>query len=180
MIFIESALKGAFLIEPELIADKRGFFARCFCKREFAERGIDFSCAQCNLSYNEKAGTLRGMHFQKEPYSEAKIVSCISGSVNDVIADMREGSPTRYRWQRFFLSVDNRRLLYIPKGFAHGFVTLEDKTCLYYHMSEFYRKGCEGGLRYDDPTLAIDWGYDGKLIISDRDLRLETMGGVDV
>lgn len=169
MIFTESKLQSAFLVTPQPLRDERGFFARCFCKEEYRQKGIEFECVQCNLSYNRRAGTLRGMHYQKEPYSEKKIVTCISGSVFDVIVDLRKDSPTYLLWEGFLLSEKNHESLFIPEGVAHGFITLEDNTCLYYQMSEFYHKGFEGGICYNDPKIGIEWPWTGEMTISERD-----------
>lgn len=172
MIFTPSKLQGAFLVVPQPIYDERGFFARCFCKEEYLQAGIAFECAQCNLSHNLQAGTLRGMHYQQEPYSEKKIVTCISGSVFDVIVDLRKSSPTYLLWEGFLLSAENHHALFVPEGFAHGFITLEDDSCLYYQMSALYRKGFERGVRYDDPKIGIKWPRSEKLILSERDRNL--------
>jgi dTDP-4-dehydrorhamnose 3,5-epimerase len=157
MIFTETPLKGAFVIDLEPHMDERGFFARTFCAREFEKRGLNPKVAQCNLSFNSRTGTLRGMHFQKAPASEAKLVRCVRGAIHDVIVDLRLQSPT-YR-ERFSveLTVDNRRALFIPEGFAHGFQTLTDMTDVEYQMSEFYSPGCSSGFRYDDAAFAIEW-----------------------
>lgn len=169
MIFEKGRLEGVYLITPEQIRDNRGFFARSFCQNELKEIGIEFECRQCNYSYNEKKGTLRGMHYQREPYYEAKIVTCISGSVFDVIIDIRKESDTYLKWQGFYLSPKEYKSLYIPRGFAHGFVTLEDSVCLFYQMSEFYHKGYEAGIRYDDPAVSIEWPQMEPFIISNKD-----------
>ena len=169
MIITKSKLNDAYLLVPEKIVDNRGFFARTFCVNELNDMGVDFQCKQCNISFNEKKGTLRGMHYQKEPYLEAKIVTCISGRVYDVIIDFRQDSDTYLMWEGFYLSGLNYQSLYIPKGFAHGFVTLEDSTCVHYQMSEFYHKGYEAGLKYDDPKISIEWPQMDSLIISAKD-----------
>jgi dTDP-4-dehydrorhamnose 3,5-epimerase len=166
--FIETPLKGAFVIEPERLVDGRGFFARSFCAEEFSAHGLNPRVAQCNVSFNLKAGTLRGMHFQKEPHAEAKLVRCTLGRVHDVIIDLRPGSATYCRWFALELSAANRRMLYVPEGFAHGFQTLEDDTEMFYQMSEFYRPESAAGVRWDDPSLAIAWPV-AQPIVSDRD-----------
>lgn len=172
MIFTPGRLQGSFLVIPEPICDERGYFARCFCKEEYARAGIEFDCAQCNLSHNQRAGTLRGMHYQQAPYLEKKIVTCISGSVFDVIVDLRKDSPTYLLWEGFLLSAENHHAVFVPEGLAHGFLALEDDTCLYYQMSEFYRKGFDRGVRYNDPAIGIEWPTVDQLIISERDRQL--------
>ncbi len=157
MIFVETNLKDALVLEPERLADGRGFFARTFCQKELQSRGIDFSVAQCDVSFNQTKGTVRGMHYQRDPYAEAKLVSCRKGAIYDVIIDLRPGSPTFKRWLSVELSEENRRTLYIPKGFAHGFQTLVDETEVFYMMSEFFRPECAGGVRWSDPAFQIRW-----------------------
>lgn len=168
MIFTETKLKGAYLIDIEPIADERGFFARSWCRREFEEHGLNPDFVQCNISFNKQKGTLRGMHYQTAPHHEAKIVRCTRGSLFDVIIDLRKDSETFKEWLGVELSADNRRMIYIPVGFAHGFQTQEDKTEVFYQMSEFYYSECAGGLRWDDPAFKINWP-DGERIISNRD-----------
>lgn len=159
MKFTETKLKGAYLIELEPIDDERGFFARSFCQKEFEEQDINFQIAQCNISYNIKRGTLRGMHYQAAPYEEAKLVSCPHGSIYDVIIDLRPGSLTYCEWTAFELDGKNYRMIYVPKGFAHGFQTLKDNTVVLYQMSEFYYSECARGVRWDDPLFRIKWPY---------------------
>jgi len=155
--FVETELRGAFIIELEPIEDERGFFARSFCQREFAEHRINPAIVQCNISFNRRRGTLRGMHYQSAPHEETKVVRCTRGAVYDVIVDLRRGSPTFKRWIGVELSADNRAALYVPGGFAHGFQTLEDETEIFYLMSEFYFPQCQRGVRWDDPAFAIRW-----------------------
>ena len=157
MVFLETQLKGAFVIEPELIEDERGFFARIWSQKEFLQRGLNPNVVETNSSFNKWRGTLRGLHFQLKPHLEAKLVRCIAGSIYDVIVDLRDKSPTLYKWIGLELSAANRRLLYIPEGFAHGFQSLEDNTEIIYQMSEFYHPESELGVRWDDPLLAICW-----------------------
>jgi len=157
MRFVETPLKGAFVVELEPIEDERGFFARSFCEREFSERGLAARFVQCNVSFNRSKGTLRGMHYQAEPHPEAKLVRCTAGAIFDVIVDIRPDSPTIYKWFGTDLSASNRRMLYIPAGFAHGFQCLVDGAEVFYQMSEFYHPECAGGLRWDDPRLGIEW-----------------------
>ncbi len=168
MIFKETKLKGAYIIEIEPLEDERGFFARTFCQKEFEEHGLSSHVAQCNVSYNKRKGTLRGMHYQASPYEEAKLVSCIRGAIYDVILDLRPRSGTYKQWISAELSAENRRMLYIPEGFAHGFQTLKDNTEVFYQMSEFYHPECAGGVRWDDPAFGIEWPISEK-IISDAD-----------
>lgn len=173
MIFRELDLPGAFLLEPELRMDDRGFFARTFCRREFEEHGLDPEVAQCSLSFNRWRGTLRGMHYQATPGEEAKLVRCMRGAIHDVIVDVRPGSPTLGRHAAVDLSADDRLALYVPPGFAHGFQTLSDDTELYYQMSAFYAPELARGFRYDDPELGIEWPLP-VTVISDRDRELPT------
>jgi dTDP-4-dehydrorhamnose 3,5-epimerase len=157
MIFTETPLVGAFVVEPERIADERGFFARTWCVNEFAARGLETRLVQCNVSYNARRGTLRGMHFQAAPHEEVKLVRCTAGAIYDVIVDLRPGSPTRHQWFGVELTAANRLALYIPAGFAHGFQTLEDESEVFYQMAEFYHPESARGVRYDDPAFGIAW-----------------------
>jgi dTDP-4-dehydrorhamnose 3,5-epimerase len=157
LIFTETKLKGAFLIEPERKEDERGYFARTFCEREFAAHGLHSRFVQCNLSFNRRKGTLRGMHFQAAPHEEAKLVSCTRGAIYDVIIDLRSGSPTYRQHVAETLSAGNGKAFYIPEGFAHGFQTLEDDTELFYQMSQFYHPESARGVRWDDPAFHIVW-----------------------
>jgi dTDP-4-dehydrorhamnose 3,5-epimerase len=157
MKFHEAPLSGAAVIEIETHEDDRGFFARAFCQREFEEHGLGPTVAQCNMAFNHEAGTLRGMHYQLPPAAEAKLIRCIRGAVYDVIVDLRLDSPTYLHHFGVELSADNRRALYVPELFAHGYQTLADDTEVLYQVSEFYTPGQERGLRHDDPLLAIDW-----------------------
>jgi dTDP-4-dehydrorhamnose 3,5-epimerase len=169
MVFTETPLSGAYLIEPERIADERGFFARIWCARELAAQGLDTAVAQCSISYNACAGTLRGLHYQDEPRGEVKIVRCTSGAAFDVIVDLRPESPTYAQHYAVLLSADNRRVLYIPTGFAHGFQTLENGTELTYQMSEFYTPELARGVRWDDPAFGIKWPETDNRIMNERD-----------
>jgi dTDP-4-dehydrorhamnose 3,5-epimerase len=170
--FIELDLPGAYMIELEPIEDSRGFFARSYCAREFAEHGLNPSLVQCNISYNNKRGTVRGMHFQRPPHAEAKVVRCTSGAIHDVIIDLRPDSPGYCKWAAVELSAANRRMLYIPEGFAHGFQSLTDDTEVFYQMSEFYEPGNGRGVRWNDPAFSISWPI-GDVIISERDQAYE-------
>lgn len=169
MIFAETALPGAFVIDLEPHRDERGFFARGWCEREFEEHGLDPRVAQCNLSYNDLKGTLRGMHYQVAPHEEVKLVRCIRGSIYDVIIDLRPESPAYMNWVGVELSAENRRSLYVPEGFAHGYVTLEDETETFYQVSEFYTPGAEAGVRWNDPAFAIEWPDVDVRVISEKD-----------
>ena len=168
MIFKETPLKGAFVLEVEERSDDRGLFARTFCKREFEAHGLNPTVSQCNLNFNHKAGTLRGMHFQVPPAAEVKLVRCTRGRVYDVIVDMRKDSETYLQHFGVELSADNRKLLYVPELFAHGYQALEDNSEVAYQVSEFYAPGQEGGLRYDDPDIGIDWPQE-VTVVSDKD-----------
>jgi dTDP-4-dehydrorhamnose 3,5-epimerase len=175
MIFTKTSLEGAFVIEIQKLEDERGFFARTFCQREFQEHGLNPNMAQCNVSYNKTKGTLRGMHFQHAPVQEAKLIRCLRGSVFDVAVDLREGSPTFGRWHGVELNERNEREFFIPEGFAHGFQTLTDDAELLYQHTMPYTPGSEGGVRFDDPMIAIAWPLP-VTVVSDRDLRLPTIG----
>ena len=157
MIFTETKLSGAFIIDPELVEDERGFFARTFCEKEFERHGIKFDFVQCNISFNKKRGTLRGIHYQAEPYAEAKLVRCTMGAIYDVIIDLRRGSSTFRKWVAVDLSGENRRMLYVPNGFAHGFQSLSDNSEVFYQMSEFYHQEAARAVRWDDPDINIIW-----------------------
>jgi dTDP-4-dehydrorhamnose 3,5-epimerase len=157
MRFHETELAGAWLIEPVPAHDDRGFFARTFCVREYAERGLATSFVQNSTSHSVACGTLRGMHYQRAPHGEVKVVSCLKGAIWDVIIDLRPGSPSYRRWQGFELTAENRSQLYVPAGFAHGFQTLRDDTEVGYLISAFHAPAAATGVRYDDPAFAIDW-----------------------
>jgi dTDP-4-dehydrorhamnose 3,5-epimerase len=157
MIFNETKLKGAFVIEQELFTDERGFFARSWSEREFAAQNLDARLAECNISYNLRKGTLRGMHFQNAPHAQVKLVRCTSGAIYDVIIDLRPDSETFREWIGVELTAENRRMLYVPAGFAHGFQTLADDTEVFYQMSDVFAPECAGGVRWDDPAFRIEW-----------------------
>jgi dTDP-4-dehydrorhamnose 3,5-epimerase len=169
MKFTETPLKGAFIVDLEHIEDNRGFFARAFCRDEFIKRGLEPNIAQCNMSYNGRSGTLRGMHYQVAPHQEVKFVRCVFGRIFDVIVDLREESPTYAKWFGEELSSDNYKALYIPGGFAHGYLTLEDNSVVHYQVSEFYHPESERGLFYADTKIGIKWPYAGEMIISEKD-----------
>jgi dTDP-4-dehydrorhamnose 3,5-epimerase len=169
MFFRETPLKGAFLIEPERLEDERGFFARTFCRKEFEAHGLNPDIAQCSVSFNRRKGTLRGMHFQAAPHAEDKVVRCADGAIYDVIVDLRPDSPTFRHWIAAELTAENRRMFYIPAGFAHGFQTLQDNVEILYQMSESYHPESARGARWDDPAFGITWPETSERIISARD-----------
>ena len=168
MKFIETRLKGAFIIEPERLEDERGFFARTFCQKEFEAHGLNPKMVQCNISYNKHKGTLRGMHYQAAPMAEAKLVRCTRGAIYDVIIDLRPESPTYCQWLAEGLNTENSKMTYIPEGFAHGFQTLGDDTEVFYQVSELHSPEHAQGVRWDDPIFGIGWPLNMK-IISERD-----------
>jgi dTDP-4-dehydrorhamnose 3,5-epimerase len=168
MMYTETELRGAFVVEIEELRDDRGFFARAWCRGEFLDRGLNPKLVQCNISFNRKRGTLRGMHYQIVPCQEAKLVRCTAGGIYDVIIDLRSDSPTFRRWTAVELTAANHRMLYIPEGFAHGFQTLENETEVFYQMSEFHDPDLARGIRWNDPVFNIDWPADER-IISPRD-----------
>jgi dTDP-4-dehydrorhamnose 3,5-epimerase len=168
VIFTETPLPGAYVVDPEPTEDARGLFARTWCRREFEACGLETRIAQCSTSFNKRKGTLRGMHYQVPPAAEAKIIRCIRGSLYDVIIDLRPDSPTFTRHFAVVLTADNRKVLYVPAGFAHGFQTLEDGTEVFYQISEFYSPDHGRGVRWDDPAFGIRWP-EGERIIVERD-----------
>ena len=168
MIFTETPLPGAFLVDLEPRTDTRGFFARSFCAREFEAQGLKSVVAQENLSFNHRRGTLRGLHYQAPPAAETKLVRCTAGAIWDVIVDIRPGSPAFRKSFGVELSAANRRALYVPEMFAHGYLTLTDGAEVGYSVGEFYTPGAEGGLRWDDPALGIDWPLPVE-VISEKD-----------
>ncbi len=174
MIFTETKLKGTFIVEPERLEDERGFLARTFCVEEYEVHGRNRRLVQCNISFNRTKGTLRGMHFQAAPCEEAKLVRCTVGAIYDMAVDVRPDSPTFKQWVAVELTADNRKMLYIPEGFAHGFQTLEDNTEVFYQVSEFYHPESERGVRWDDPAFGIVWPAAGKRIISAKDQQCRT------
>jgi dTDP-4-dehydrorhamnose 3,5-epimerase len=157
LIFSETALPGAFRIDLEPLLDARGFFARSFCTAEFEAHGLNPACIQCNISFNRRRGTLRGMHFQHPPHDEAKLVRCTQGAIHDVIIDLRPDSPTCRQYLALELTAENHRMLYVPPGFAHGFQTLAENTEVFYQMSAAYQPAAATGLRYNDPAFQIPW-----------------------
>ncbi|MBV6621569.1 MAG: dTDP-4-dehydrorhamnose 3,5-epimerase [Rivularia sp. (in: Bacteria)] len=181
MIFTETELQGAYIIDLERKPDHRGFFARTFCAKELEAHGLKPVVAQCNLSFNHKKGTLRGMHYQTEPAAETKIVRCTKGAIYDVIIDMRPESPTYLQHFGVELTADNHRALYVPEMFAHGYQALTDGCEVMYMVGEFYTPGYEKGLRYDDPFFNIQWPLEATEM-SEKDtkwplMRMMTVGG---
>lgn len=168
MRFEPAPLGGAWFIDLDRHGDERGSFARTFCAREFADHGLPTRFPQSNVSSNERAGTLRGMHFNAAPHAESKVVRCTRGAVFDVVVDLRDGSPTHARWFGIELSADNGRALYVPEGFAHGFLTLVDTTDVAYQMGAFYRPDAARGVRWNDPAFGIRWPRQ-PTVISERD-----------
>ena len=169
MIFTPTELEGAYVIDLDPREDERGFFARAWSRDLFAERGLSTEVVQCNVSFNHRAGTLRGMHFQAEPHAEVKLVRCTRGAIYDVIVDLRASSPTRTRWIGVELTAENRRMLYVPEGFAHGYQTLVDDTETFYQVSAYYAPQAEGGVRWDDPAFGIEWPDPDEPLMSDKD-----------
>jgi dTDP-4-dehydrorhamnose 3,5-epimerase len=168
MNFVETTLKGAFVIEPSIREDDRGGFARIYCKNEFRKIGHEKEFVQFNHSFNIRSGTIRGMHYQEPPYSEIKLIRCVKGSVFDVIVDIRKSSPTFLNWFGTELSAKNRKMIYIPEGFAHGFQTLEDDSELLYHHTSFHEPVSEKGIHFEDKIIGIEWPQSVNCI-SERD-----------
>lgn len=166
MIFTETKLRGAFVVEPERFEDERGFFARTWSQKEFSEHGLDARMVECNVSFNKKKGTLRGMHFQAAPHGQAKLVRCTAGAIYDVIVDLRPDSSTFRQWTGVELTARNCRMLYVPEDFAHGFQTLEEDTEVFYQMSEYYAPQSSSGVRWNDPAFGIEWPPDERTIIA--------------
>jgi dTDP-4-dehydrorhamnose 3,5-epimerase len=157
MRFVETPLAGAYVLELEPHVDERGFFARTYCDDQFAAHGLPARWPQCNLSRNGRAGTLRGLHYNAPPFQEAKLVRCVAGAIWDVIVDLRPGSPTRLGWFGVELSQEAGNALFVPEGFAHGFISLRDGSDVYYHMGRSFQAGAARGVRWDDPRIAIRW-----------------------
>lgn len=168
MLFLPTALSGVFVLEPERHEDERGFFARTWCQREFAARGLNPRLVQCSMSFNKRRGTLRGLHYQAAPFEEARLVRCPRGAIFDVVLDLRPGSPTWLQHVAVVLSAENARMVYVPEGCAHGFQTLADDTEVFYQMSEFHSPEHARGVRWDDPRFGIAWPDDERTI-SERD-----------
>ncbi len=168
MKFAETPLKGAYLVDLDRLEDERGFFARSFCEKEFSAQGLASRFVQCNVSYSRRKGTLRGLHYQEEPRAEDKLVRCTMGAVYDVVVDIRQTSPTYLKWFGTEISAENRRAVFVPRGFAHGFQTLVDDSEVLYQMSEFFHPGSARGIRWDDPSLRITWPM-RETILSEKD-----------
>ena len=168
MIFKETTLRNAFLIEIEKREDQRGFFARTWCKREFAANNLNVNLVQANIAVSKKRGMLRGMHYQAAPYEEAKLVRCTTGAIFDVIIDLRPDSSTYKQWVGFELTGESHRMIYVPEGFAHGYQTLTEHAEVFYQVSQVYSPESERGVRYDDPAFGIKWPVEA-LVISDKD-----------
>jgi dTDP-4-dehydrorhamnose 3,5-epimerase len=164
MIFTETILKNAYVIELEKREDHRGFFARTWDKKEFEEHNLNSNLVQCNVSFSKKCGTLRGMHYQKKPFEESKVIRCVKGKIFDVIIDLRSSSSTFKKWFGVELTEENYKMLYVPEGFAHGFQTLEDNSEIIYQVSEFYTPKSELGIHWNDPAFNITWPIEEKII----------------
>ena len=175
MRFIETPIAGAWLVEPEPRGDERGFFSRLWCRDELAARGLNGNFVQCNNSFSRSRGTLRGLHYQAPPHAEAKLVSCVRGRIFDVIVDLRGDSPTCRRWFGRELTQDNRLMIYVPEGCAHGYLTLEDASEVIYPVTAAYHAGLERGLRGDDPAIGIEWPISPS-ILSQKDREWPGLG----
>ena len=168
MIFTATALPEVYILDVERLSDERGFFARTYCADELRDHGLELPVAQCSVSFNAAAGTLRGMHYQRAPFGEVKLVRCTMGAIFDVVIDLRADSPTRNAWVAYELTAENRRMLYIPEGCAHGFLTLTDRTEVYYQISERYHPEAAAGVRWNDPAFGVAWPAQ-PAVISARD-----------
>lgn len=175
MKFTATKLKGAYVIDVDRVEDTRGFFARTFDEKEYERCGLKSRFVQCNVSFNKKKGTLRGMHYQLAPHAECKLIRCTKGAIYDVIIDMRAESSTYKQWVAVELTEDNYKMFYVPEGFAHGFQTLVDNTEVFYQMSEFYHPESVAGMRWDDPAFGIEWPIE-KIVISPRDESFQKGG----
>jgi len=171
MLFKETKLKGAYIIEPERLEDTRGFFARAWCQKEFEAYGLNLTVAQINISFNKNRGVIRGLHYQTRPNEEAKLIRCIRGAIYDVIIDLRPNSPTYLGWIGEELTADNRKMLYVPENFAHGYQSLKDNTEVFYPVSQFYSPESVKGVRWNDPTFGIKWPEADNPIISEQDKK---------
>lgn len=164
MIFKETKLKGAFIVEINQIKDERGFFGRSWCRHEMEEHGLKGDVVQANTSFSKSKGTMRGLHYQKHPYEETKLMRCTKGAIYDVIIDLRKDSPTFLQWLGVELTEDNYKMLYVPEKFAHGFVTLSDNSEVTYLVTQYYTPGAEAGIRFDDPQFNIQWPVPVKIV----------------
>ena len=169
MIFREPKLNGAFIIEAEKHTDERGFFARAFCQNELKSFGLHSKFVQANIGFSSIKGTLRGIHYQIKPYQEAKLIRCTKGILFDVIVDLRKDSKTYCQWLGVELNAENHTAIYMPEGFAHGYLTLKNNTEIFYMVSQFYEPNFERGIRWDDPTFNIDWPDISDMVISEKD-----------
>lgn len=169
MIFTETKLPGAFIIDIEKHQDDRGFFARAWCQNEFEAQGLNTHWVQANLGFSNKKGTIRGLHYQIAPHAEIKLIRCIRGAVYDVIVDLRPESPTYKQWLGVELTADNHKMFYIPEGFAHGYQALVDDAETFYQVSQFYAPGAEKGIRWNDSAFNIEWAITKNLILSEKD-----------
>jgi dTDP-4-dehydrorhamnose 3,5-epimerase len=176
MIFTPTSIPGAFLVCPERFEDERGFFARLWDPQEFEAHGLDGRLAQSSVSWNRRRGTLRGMHYQAAPFEETKLVACVRGAIHDVIVDLRAGSPTLRRWFVVRLGDERLEMLYVPRGVAHGFMTLEDDALVQYYISERHSPEHARGVRWNDPAIGIEWP-DKPVVIAERDLRWPLLDG---
>lgn len=167
--FTETKLRGAFVVEPEIFEDERGFFARSYSEKEFLDQGIKLRMAESHISFNKMRYTIRGLHFQKDPHAQAKLVRCTQGAIFDVIVDLRPDSPTFKQWFGEELTAANHLMLYVPAGFAHGYQTLEDNSEMFYQVSEFYVPESCGGVRWNDPAFAIQWRAMDGVTLNERD-----------
>jgi dTDP-4-dehydrorhamnose 3,5-epimerase len=177
MIFEETRIDGVWIIRPERLEDDRGFFARTWDEKEFAERGLSAHLVQCSISFNRCRGTLRGLHYQASPHEESKLVRCTAGAIFDVAVDLRPESPTFKDWAGVELSAENRVALYIPEACGHGFLTLEDSSEVFYQMTEVYVPGAGRGVRWDDPAFGVAWPGE-VAVISERDRKYPDFGAV--
>jgi dTDP-4-dehydrorhamnose 3,5-epimerase len=177
MKFTPGTLPGIWVVELEPRADERGFLARTYCEQEFAAQGLNTHWPQCNLTLTKKRGMVRGMHYQAEPKPEIKLIRCSAGAVHDVVVDVRRASKTFGKWESFELTAENRKMLYVPAGFAHGFQCLADNCELFYQMSESYYPELARGLRWDDPQVGIRWPL-GDATLSERDRNLPLLAAL--
>jgi dTDP-4-dehydrorhamnose 3,5-epimerase len=169
MFFSQTRIQGAFIVQIDPRADERGFFARGFCRKEFEAHGLKADIAQANIGMNRLRGTLRGLHYQIPPHAEAKLVRCTAGALFDVIVDLRPGSSSYKQWVGVELNAENRTMLYVPEGCAHGYLTLADDTEVFYLVSQYYYSGAERGVKWDDPAFAVDWPMAKPVVLSDKD-----------
>lgn len=172
----QAAIQGVYSVTLEPISDERGFFARSWCKQELRKFHLDFDIVQCNISHNHHAGTLRGMHYQEYPAEEEKYIRCTHGAIYDVVVDLRPKSPTYRRWVSFLLSASNYVMLYVPRGCAHGFLTMEKDTEVFYQMSQYYASEHACGVRWDDPAFGIQWPFP-PVLVSEKDLSYGKFNG---